>query len=128
MILYSLAEFWHSSYRKSLLVMINTIFSLAVNFFILIFLYIKIHPFSYLTDFGTIPLHYNLYFGIDVYGKWYSVFALPLMGVLVVLINNFIGYLLYNKERLVSQFLIILQLIISLMLLAGAIFIILLNS
>jgi len=127
MILYGLAQFWQSSYKSHLIVRINFIISIVLNLLLWGGLYYKLQPFSYLTEYGSIPLHYNLYFGIDLLGKWYAIFVLPLFGLLVIIINNLIAYLLFNRERLLSYFLLVTQTLVNVALFAAGIFIILLN-
>lgn len=127
MLAYSLVKFWQSSYKNDFQVRLNFIISLVLNLALIGILYYKIHPFSYLAPSGDIPLHFNTYFGIDIYAKWYTVFILPLSGLLVILINNALGYMLYAKEKILTQFLIYTQTAVSLVLFASGIFTILLN-
>ncbi len=127
MLRYALAHFWESTYKLDRVVQLTFIVSMALNLLVWILLYIKISPYSYLTESGTIPLHYNLYFGIDVFGKWYSVFAMPIVGLLVVVVNNTLAYLLYQREPLVSRVLLYTQVMVSAIIFAAAIFVVLLN-
>jgi len=127
MILYSIAQFWQSSYKSHLIVKVNFIISIVLNLILWAGLYYKIQPFSYLTEYGTIPLHYNLYFGIDLLGKWYTAFVLPFFGLIVIIVNNIIAYNLFVRERFLSYFLLIMQTIVNVALFAAGIFLILLN-
>jgi hypothetical protein len=34
-----------------------------------------------------IPLHYNIYFGVDRFGPWYGIFWIPALGVLLFFLN-----------------------------------------
>lgn len=127
MVLYPLLKFWESSYKNDRQVRINFILSLVLNILIWLAVGIKLQPFSYLSASGNIPLHFNVYFGIDVYAPWYYVFIIPAFGLMVIILNNIIGYLLFAKERLLSYFLAYVQTLVNLVLLAAGIFVILLN-
>ena len=106
----------------------TVIWPLFVNLAIWVVLYIKIKPLSFISEFGQIPLHYNIYFGIDKIGPWYNVFALPLIGLIVIIFNNILGYTFYLKEKLISHFLVGSQFIVQIILAFGAFLIILLNT
>ena len=127
MLLYSVTKFLDSTYRGDKVVLTTFFVSLALNIAMWVLLYLKLSPFSFLTESGQIPLHYNIYFGIDSIGMWYKVFVIPLLGLFIILFNNVLAYTLYIKERLVSYTLVITQAVIHLVLLAAAIFIVLLN-
>lgn len=127
MLAYSFVKFWQSSYKSDLQVKLNFFISLAINLISLGILYYRIQPFSYLAPSGDIPLHFSSYFGIDIYAKWYVVFVLPVSGLIVMIVNNLIGYMLFAKERILSIFLVYTQTIITLILFAAGIFTILLN-
>lgn len=127
MILYSLQKFWESNYKSDLQVRITFVLSLILNILSWLVLYIKLQPFSYLTSSGDIPLHFNVYFGIDIYGKWYQVFILPIFGLLVIILNNSVGYMLFARERLLTLFMVWTQLVLNFILLAASVFIVLLN-
>ena len=50
-------------------------------------------------------LHYNLFFGVDYLGGYNEIYLIPIVGVIVIIINTTLGYLLYERERLASYFL-----------------------
>ena len=128
MILYSLAQFWQSTYRHDRFVQVSSIISLVANLVMWVLFFWKIRPFSYLTQFGAIPLHYNVYFGIDTFGQWYSVAVLPSIGLAVLLVNNALAYALFYKKKILSYFLLITQSLVNLILLIALFFIVLLNA
>lgn len=68
----------------------------------------------------TIPLHYNIYFGIDLIGAWYKVVFIPLIGTVIFLLNFLLGYLVYVKEKILSYFLILTAAFVQLILLISA--------
>jgi hypothetical protein len=125
--LYSVSKFFEDPYREDLAVKINFISSLIINAITWVALYYKLHAFSYLSESGQISLHYNIYFGIDNIGSWYNVFIIPLFGLFIIVFNNILAYTFYSKEKLISYLLIISQTVLQVILLAAAVFIILLN-
>jgi len=64
-------------------------------------------------DFPII-LHYNVYFGVDVIGSWWQVYFLPLIGLLILSVNTFLGFLFYQqKERIVAHLLVLATFIVQ---------------
>ena len=128
MILYNFAKFFESTYRDDRWVKITFIFSFIINIAIWISLWLKIRPLAYISEFGDIPLHYNIYFGIDKIGPWYFTLVMPIIGLLVIIVNNALGYIFYHKEKVVSYFLIFTELLIQIILGGSTFLIILLNT
>ncbi len=79
-----------------------------INLFLWIFLYWQLKPTP-----EPIPLHYNIYFGIDQLGPWWHLFKLPLSGLGIFLINSVLSFIIYKHERLLSYFLLFVSLIIQ---------------
>jgi len=98
--------------------------SLLLNLINWFFLYFK---FPLVKDIPAIPLHYNIYFGIDLIGPPIRIFILPLFGFLVVLVNLILSYIIYIKERLLSYFLVGGSILIEIFLLIASIFVISIN-
>jgi vacuolar-type H+-ATPase subunit I/STV1 len=73
---------------------------LLLNTFIWIFLFLSVKSRS-----EPIPLHYNIYFGIDLIGKIYKLFFLPFFGLLVIFINYVVSSIVYKREKILSYFL-----------------------
>lgn len=127
MLFYNISKFLDNPYREDLIVKISFVLSIIINVVIWLALYFKLYPFSYLTEYGQIYLHYNIYFGIDNIGHWYVPFIIPVLGLFIILFNNILGYIFYLKEKVISYVLIISQAAVQLVLFAAAIFVILLN-
>jgi hypothetical protein len=127
MLLYNFSKFLDNPYREDIIVKITLFSSLIINIAIWVAIYFKLHPFSYLTEYQQIYLHYNIYFGIDSIGFWYMAFVIPLLGLIIIIFNNILAYTFYLKEKIISYIFIISQTIIQIILLAAAVFIILLN-
>ncbi len=54
---------------------------------------------------GSIPLHYNIFFGIDRVGLWYETFYYPAFALLLMLVNFVIGSYLFPKDKYLSYYL-----------------------
>jgi len=127
MLFYNISKFFDHPYREDLAVKITFITSVLINLLIWVILYLKIYPLSYLTEYGQIFLHYNTYFGIDKIGSWYQILFIPALGLFIIIFNNIISYIFYLRERLISYSLIIANVALQVILLAAAMFIVLLN-
>lgn len=111
------ADFWRNR--------LNLVYLLSSGFFNLIIwllLGYYIQPSEY-----PIPLHYNIYFGIDLTGSYRSVFNLPIIGLLIILINAFLSIWLYSKDRLISYILLLTALVVQIFVLIGAATVIYIN-
>lgn len=92
MILTIVANFWESSFRKNRVVLLTSAVSILLIAVMWIGLTITIAPLRNTTQTGVIPLHYNLYFGIDAFGPWYAVYALSGLATFVFFINTLLAY------------------------------------
>ena len=111
------------SFIQDRLVKINLLASLVLNIIIWTMLAWQTKFFPEL-----ITLHYNIYFGIDLLGYWYQIFLLPALGLIVFLLNSFFAILLFNKEKIISYFLVGATTLIQVLLLLATISIISVNS
>jgi hypothetical protein len=75
-----------------------------------------------------IPLHYNIYYGIDLYGSWNEIFILPAAGLIILLVNYPAAFFLYNKHKILSYFLVGAGFLLTVYLFLAATAIILINS
>ena len=74
-----------------------------------------------------IPLHYNIFFGIDRFGPWYFIFRLPALSLVFILVNYFLALRFGLNNKVLFNFLVILTLVLQFILLAAEFFTILLN-
>ncbi|MEK7615554.1 MAG: hypothetical protein AAB431_04195 [Patescibacteria group bacterium] len=74
-----------------------------------------------------LPLHYNVYFGVDRFGPWYHIFFLPALGFLFFLLNTALQMHFFRSEKLLSRFLAISTMFIEVTFVIAMILIILLN-
>jgi hypothetical protein len=127
MFLYNISKFFEHPFREDRVVKINFIFSISLNLITWVILYLKLHPFSYMSESGQIYLHYNLYFGIDNIGYWYEALVIPLLGLFIIILNSLLAYFFYIQDKVLSYSLVVSQTLLQIILLAAAIFVILLN-
>ena len=103
-------KFWRD--KTSMFVLLTNV---LLNIVIWLFLVFRLEPSEY-----PVPLHFNIYFGIDVIDKWSQAFIIPGIGLIVILINLVLAYLVFSKEKFVAQFLLSSSLFVQILLfLAG---------
>ena len=104
-----LKKFFAQEYFRSPLVQWVVIGALILNAINWIAIAFFLRP----VDFPII-LHYNVYFGVDVIGRWWQVYFLPLIGLIILLINSSLGFLFYGqKERIVAHLLMLATFIVQ---------------
>jgi Co/Zn/Cd efflux system component len=115
--------------RKNKTIVISSILGLTLNILIWLIIYLKFYPLVYNLpeEQSFIPLHYNIYLGIDLFGPWQNIFYLPGIGLLIFLVNTISALLLYSKKEILSYFLSISSSLLQVFLLLATIFVILIN-
>ena len=96
--------------RYNLIMLANSIF---FNLLIWIYLYIKIKPFV-----GHIPLHYNIYSGVDEIGDWRKIYIVPALGLGLIVINFVVYYFLIknNSYKFIASFLTTFSFVVQIIL------------
>lgn len=112
----------YPSFLKDKFVKINLFLSLGINVALWLWLLWQTKDFS-----GHIPLHYNIYFGIDYLGPWYALFYLPLIGLIFLIFNLSIGAFSFEREKMLGYFLLGSSSFSQLILLVASFFIIYIN-
>ncbi len=74
-----------------------------------------------------IPLHYNIYFGVDYLGAWQYVFALPAFATVVFILNTILSKRERRESKLVSDMLAITHVVVSLVVVTALFFVLLIN-
>ena len=74
-----------------------------------------------------IPLHYNIYIGIDQFGPWYYVFFIPALGSALFLINLVFEGAYFRREHVLAKFFAVTTLMAEAILFVSMVFILLLN-
>jgi len=113
--------FFHGHlYRSSLFVsLFFTVITLALPIW-------RIVPLSSTQPF--IPLHYNVYFGVDRFGPWYDVFVLPALALLFLLINIFLQTHFFQSEKVLARIFALSTVFIEIVLAVAMCLIVLLNA
>ncbi|MDD2807075.1 MAG: hypothetical protein PHW95_00955 [Patescibacteria group bacterium] len=75
----------------------------------------------------SIPLHYNIYFGIDLIGPWYQFFFMPSIGLGIIVSNFLIGLLTVKYEKILGHFLAVTAAAAQIFILAAIIAILIIN-
>ncbi|MFA6410360.1 MAG: hypothetical protein WCW26_02175 [Candidatus Buchananbacteria bacterium] len=89
------------SYWRDRIIKTNLIFSIVANFILWLGLIWQFKNFS-----ESVPLHYNIYYGIDLIGPWYQILVMPGLGLLFILINLLASAIIYRKEKMIGYFLV----------------------
>ena len=74
-----------------------------------------------------IPLHYNIYFGIDRFGPWYFIFFPAALGAALLVINLLFELVFFRREHVLSKFFAVATVISEIILLVSVVLIVLLN-
>lgn len=111
-----------SSFLKNSFNQINLILSLVLNLALFLFLLIKVDRSS------SIALHYNIYYGIDSTGEWQKIFIIPLSGLIILILNWFLGFFLFQREKLACYLILIWTSFLEFLFLISGICLILINK
>lgn len=103
---FKIQNFWKDRFN-----IITLATSLLINLIIWLILFFKIQPQN-----QPIVLHYNIYFGIDFIDQWYKIYFIPSLGLLFILLNLIISFVVYREERLLVYFLLSASLFIQILL------------
>ena len=74
-----------------------------------------------------LPLHYNIYFGIDRFGPWYYIFMPAVLGLVLLIVNLMFQMAFFRREGILSYFFAIATIFSELILFVAMVFIVLLN-
>ncbi len=74
-----------------------------------------------------LPLHYNVYFGVDQFGPWQWLFLPAGIGLGILLVNIGVQAAFQRTERMVAQFVAWTTLFLQLVLCAASLLMVLLN-
>lgn len=109
-------------YFRNLANFIFLVISLLINIFVWLWLWWQIDPQA-----EPIFLHYNILFGVDYIDAWWKVFYLPAMGLLVLSVNGFLGWMLFYRDKFMAQLLNAGALLCQIFLLVAAALLVFLN-
>lgn len=72
-------------------------------------------------------LHYTILFGVDYSGPGWKIFAFPLIGLFIILINTLIGWMLFNRDKFISHLLSVVSIFCQMFLLIATYLLIAIN-
>ncbi|MCK5332424.1 hypothetical protein KAJ41_01005 [Candidatus Parcubacteria bacterium] len=110
-------------YWKNKIIVNLTVSSLFLNFSLLIYLF-----YNQINGNYPIILHYNFIFGDDYRGDYEQIYLIFTVGLIVIIINSILGYILYLREKLASYFLMFSAFVVQVFLLVAGYLIISINS
>lgn len=70
----------------------------------------------------AVPIHYNIYFGIDLVGPWWYRFAFPALGTVTFLVNGTLSVLFCEREETVAYFFTVASVFVQLLVGLTAVF------
>ncbi|MDD5043084.1 MAG: hypothetical protein PHD51_00225 [Patescibacteria group bacterium] len=107
-----------SFFIRDRIIWVATSLGIVFNIFFWAWLYFKMPRGG-----ESVPLHYNIYFGIDRIGRWYEIFLFPLTAFFILLVNFFLAYFIYKKEKFLSHSLVIVSCLVGLIILGAGLLI-----
>jgi len=113
--------FWHGFWTDPV-IFFSIILAILANAGLWTALFQTVVP----TDFPII-LRYNIYFGVDSVGDWKSLFFMPMLAAVLLLLNLVLSRFFYYKERMVSYLFAGAALVLQLLMAVGVISAILIN-
>jgi len=115
--------------RKNKIILISTAIAVVLNIIIWLIIYLRLRPLviNLPEEQSFIPLHYNIYLGVDSFGKWTRTFMLPGLGLFFLLINTLTALTIYNRKEILSYFLVITSTFVQVLLLIATLLIVLIN-
>jgi len=88
-------------------------------------IYWKLFP--EITQQFAVPLHYNIHFGVDLFGGWRRIFTIPTIGGIILAVNTLVSIVLFRKDRTLSYFFMTVATMTEVILFAAMVFVVLLN-
>lgn len=67
-----------------------------------------------------IPLHYNIYFGIDLVGPWWYRFGFPAVGFATIVVNTVLGVVFFERTKFLSGLATVVMAVLQALLFLGA--------
>jgi hypothetical protein len=89
-----------NSYFHDRLILVSALTGLGINIILWVMLAGK---YGLATE--QVPLHFSVIFGIDFVGQARQIYLLPASGLLVLLLNVFLGHVVSGREKLYGYFL-----------------------
>lgn len=115
--------------RKNKIILISLIAAALLNLLTWLLIYFKLWPVvnNLPAEQAYIPLHYNIYLGVDLFGNWKRAFIMPEAGLAILLINALLSFSLFNKKEILSYFLSLAAVTVQILCFVSSIFVVLIN-
>lgn len=108
------------SHKGSIFVALTAV---LLNIGIWFFMFFKRQPDDY-----PLPLHYDVYGGVDTIDVWSKLYYLPILGIVIILINYAISALIADKDVMIAYFLNIASVLIQVILFVALFWIVYLQN
>ncbi|HEB01473.1 MAG TPA: hypothetical protein ENI16_00560 [Candidatus Portnoybacteria bacterium] len=118
-----LKNIFAQSYWWDKIILISLGASFLINLALWIYLALKFEPSP-----SPLIVHYDIYSGTFFLGNYWQVYTIPLTGSILIIINFFLSYLVYSREKLAAYFLIGLLPLVQAFLFIAGICLVLINS
>ncbi|PIR04029.1 MAG: hypothetical protein COV59_02485 [Candidatus Magasanikbacteria bacterium CG11_big_fil_rev_8_21_14_0_20_39_34] len=109
-------------YFKNSLNIVFLSLALLMNISLWVWLFLDIGPRE-----EQIFLHYNILYGVDLIGTWGKVLYLPIIGLCILIINAFLGWLLFERSKVPAYLLSLSSVVCHIFLLLAAYLLVFLN-
>lgn len=106
--------------HRPILIMIGS--SLLINLLIWLWLFFSIRP-----GVESVFLHYSALYGVNLIGEWHQIFFVPAFGLVVLVINSLVGWVLFQKDRFIAHLLSGIVLLVHLFLVIVSFLLVFLN-
>ncbi len=112
-----------SEFLRDRLILVSLTSGAVLNIIIWI---LAISKFGYTQE--TMPLHYSVVYGIDFVSSSRQIYQLPGAGLVIWLVNTWLGRMVFKEEKIFSYFLIVGSAFGQLILLLALLTLVILNS
>ncbi len=109
-------------YFRKVPVLIMVGLTLALNLFAWLWLFLQIP-----TQSEQVFLHYNILFGVDKIGTYGEIYQVPGLGLLILVLNLVIGWVLYRRDWFFSYSLLFAGLICNVFVVIASVLLVFLN-
>ena len=106
---------------------VQLLFGASIVLFVITFLipYLELYP-EIMTK-TAVPLHYNIHFGVDMFGVWWRVFTPSIVGFVIIAINTILALVYWPKDKMLSYSVLSTSVVLHVFLILATIFMTLLN-
>ena len=95
---------------------------ISLVFFLLTFGVPYVYVFSEVRELIAIPLHYNIHFGVDLFGSPWRIFMTSIWGLCVFVVNTILAAVFWKQQRMLSYGLLCATSLIEFVLFVASIF------